>query len=146
MQYVCKRKNYRIFQKKIIDIRLASHNICRHGTVCECETSTALHGHQLERRGFETSARGMASVNKHDLSTKTYPAKSVLRLASFSSRGSGSCDKKSNSRPTREAKSSRSALFLFFRCDAIRRNAAKIEQAAYIDSLNDVEQAIDCSF
>ena len=140
------KKNHPIFQKKIVDIRLASNNICRHGTVCECETSTALHGHQLERGGFETSAKGMASVNKHDLSTKTYPAKYVLRLASFSSRGSGSCDKKSNNWRTREVKSSRSALFLFFRCDAIRRNAAKIEQTTYIDSLNDVEQAIDCSF
>lgn len=96
-RYVFTRKNHRIFQKKIIDIRLASSNLCRHGTVCKCETSTALHGHQLERGGFETSARGMASVNKHDLSTKTYPAKYVLRLASFSSRGSGSCDKKANS-------------------------------------------------
>jgi hypothetical protein len=83
---------------------------------------------------------------ENDLGIKTHCVKAVLRPASTSSRGWGSSDKNSNSRRTREARSSRSALFRLVVWNAIRRNAAKQSKRPYVDYLNDVEQTVDSSF
>src|SRR6266581_4832838 len=83
---------------------------------------------------------------ENDLSMKTHRAKAVLRPASTSPRGWGSSDKNSNSRRTREARSSRSALFLLVVWNAIRWNPAKQSKQPNVDHLNDVEQTVDRSF
>ena len=76
----------------------------------------------------------------------THCAKAVLRLASTSSRACGSSNKNSDSRLTRDARSSRSALFRLVVWNAIRKNAATQSKRPYIDYLDDIEQAIDRSF
>ena len=82
---------------------------------------------------------------ENDESMKTHSTKAVLRAASTLSRGWGSSDKNSNSRWSREARSSRSALFRLVVWKAIRKNAVKQIKRPYVDHLDDREQTADNS-
>ena len=97
-RHLCERKDYRVFRQKTVNIRVAVGNTLRRRLVCECKTATSSHLHQFNRGVLETSERAMSSVIENDLNMKTHRVKAILRLASSSSRGSGSCDKNSNSR------------------------------------------------
>ena len=70
--------------------------------------------------------------SKMNLSTQTHCAKAVLRTASTSSRGWGSCDKNSSSRRSREARSSRAALLRLVVCDEYQKKTGFITEQSCI--------------